>query len=146
MGRFLTEKTIEDYLQDEIRVLPMPDGSQLALRAFRLTFANYDIVVKYGPLSAVEISALMLFYADKTGMELRYALREVLSPLRKVADRKLDQRIALRKQRLAMRKSLRSSFQSAAHGTCKPGERADPPERSTPLVFRAFLGQQIRDT
>lgn len=93
-ARFLTERKIEDYLVEEVRALPMPDGTVRHVRAFRLRWRNYDIVLQHGALSAVELSALTLFYATKTGLPFEEALADVLGPLRVHANAIIDQKLA----------------------------------------------------
>lgn len=141
--RFLTEKTIEDYLAEEVRLLPFPDGTVKPVRTFKLTWANYDIVLQHGPLSAPEISALALFYANKKGYELGLALGEVLNPLRETANSKIDEKLAVLKQKMALREQLRSQFRSAVNGTVKPSKASKPPSGGVPVVFRKVLGQPI---
>jgi hypothetical protein len=55
-------------------------------------------------------------------METRYALRHVLAPLRKVADKVLDKEIVLLKRRIGMRKALLGSFgKTVEAGVDRPG-------------------------
>lgn len=136
---------MEDFLTEEVRALPHPDGGVRHVRSFKLTWVNYDIVLQHGPLSALEISTLMHFYAEKNGYDLGHALREVLVPLRREANRVMDRKLAVLKRKSAMRENLRGQFSGAADGSIKPGEAKDP-KPSTPLVFRKALGQSRRAT
>lgn len=138
---FLTEKDMEALLVEETRTLPMPDGTAKVVRNFKMTWTNYDIVLKYGPLSAIEISTLMMFRAAKFGLEPGHALREVLIPLRRQANKVLERNIARRKQRIALRESLLSSFNGAAKETRSAStvsiDGASEGDQ-TPLIFRRF--------
>lgn len=93
-ARFMTERKMESFLVEEVRALPMPDGTVRHVRDFRLTWRNYDIVLQHCSLSAVELSALTLFYAAKKGLPFETALVDVLRPLRDRANVIIDQKLA----------------------------------------------------
>src|SRR5262245_41358015 len=78
----ITDEEIEQSLQQELRMLPMPDSTISPVRHFRLIWTNYDLVLKYLPLSAVELSSIASFYAERQNVTFEEALREVVVPLR----------------------------------------------------------------
>jgi hypothetical protein len=140
-SRLRTEAEIEDYLQQEVRGVPMPDGSIRNLQHFGVTWANYDLALRYGPLSAVEISALALFRAERKDVPFEVALADVLIPLRQRCDDILDRRIAARERRISLRNQFRADFNAAWSGAVASRRPPKPhATTSTPLVFRTIVG------
>lgn len=139
MGKkFFTDDSVEDFLTEEIRSLPLSNGTFCPVAGFKLTWANYEIVLQHGSLSAPEITMLMRFYADKMGYSLSHALRDVLIPLRTEANRKIDEKLSVHQRKMTCRAELRRQFHGAAAGTVQEGE-SSPPEGNTPLIFRKVL-------
>ena len=97
---YLSDEEVEAYLKPECRFLQMPDGTRREIQCSNIAWENFQIAAEHGPLSAEEITALAWLRSQRRNEELGVALAEVVVPLRRVANRAIDQKIAALKLRL----------------------------------------------
>jgi hypothetical protein len=119
-ARFLTEKQIEANLTEEVRTLPLLDGSTIVVRGYTVNWRNFDIVVKHGVASAAEIAEAIEYQAEVQGVLPGQALGGVLIPLRTQANRIIDDKLAALEKRMAMREKLIGEFRNAVRPKDEP--------------------------
>ena len=123
-ARFLTEKQIEANLTEEVRTLPLLDGSQIVVRGYKVNWRNFDIVVRHGVVSAADIAEAIEYQAEVQGVLPGQALGGVLIPLRAQADRIINDKLAVLEKRIALREKLIGDFRNAV----RPKETRRPSE------------------
>ncbi|MDE8653851.1 hypothetical protein [Novosphingobium album (ex Liu et al. 2023)] len=81
MDRFITERETEDLLDEEVRVLAMPNGERRSVRAFRLVWSSYDIVLRSGAFSEPEVITLADQHSARTGQAFETSLERVVGTI-----------------------------------------------------------------
>lgn len=81
MGFFITEKQTEEWLQEEVRDMLMPDGTRKPVRAFRITWSARDFIEEFTDIPEQEISEIAQMYVEETGKPYEEAYFDTLGDL-----------------------------------------------------------------
>ncbi len=66
MAFFITEKETEDWLEQEVREMLMPDGTRRPAREFKLTWSAKDFLDEFTDITEAEISEIAQIYVNET--------------------------------------------------------------------------------
>ena len=67
MTFFITEKETEDYLSEETRMIPMPDGTQRAFTGFKLMWRSLEYLILTTDFTSKELVELAVLDAEEMG-------------------------------------------------------------------------------
>jgi len=79
MAFFITEKETEDYLTEETRVIPMPDGSQRAFSGFKLMWYSLDYLISTTDFTRKQLVELAVVNAEEMGYSFEDSFPNVLA-------------------------------------------------------------------
>lgn len=89
MSFFITEKETEEYLKQETRKIPMPDGSSRLLTTFKLVWRSWDFLILCGNYSRVELTSLAQINSREVGCSFEDSFRDTLAVLHRDLRRKM---------------------------------------------------------
>ncbi len=79
MGFFITEPETEDYLSEETRMIPMPDGTQRAFTGFKLMWRSYDYLILTTGYSSKQLVEQAVINAQEMGYSFEDSFPNVLA-------------------------------------------------------------------
>lgn len=78
---FYAEKEIEHWLEEGTRSLLLPGGSKVSIRAFRLTWINYDKLIEFGGCTRRRIVTWAIEHGEREGVGFREAFIDLVAHL-----------------------------------------------------------------
>lgn len=91
MAFFITEKATEEWLEQEVRDILMPDGVCRPVRAFRLLWAARDFLDEFTDITEEEIAEIAQMYAEEIGKPYQEAYFDTVGHL----DREIRKRYGI---------------------------------------------------
>jgi hypothetical protein len=85
MAFFISEKETEDYLSEETRMIPMPDGEQRAFTGFKLMWRSLDYLVLTTDYSSKDLVEQAAVNAEETGCSFEDSFPNVLAYIHREA-------------------------------------------------------------
>jgi len=79
MAFFITEKETEDYLSEETRLIPMPDGTQRAFTGFKLMWRSLDYLISTTDFTSKELVELADVNAEEMGYSFEASFPNMLA-------------------------------------------------------------------
>ena len=79
MAFFITEKETEDYLSEETRLIPMPDGTQHAFTGFKLMWGSFDYLILTTDFTSKELVELAVLDAEEMGYSFEDSFPNILA-------------------------------------------------------------------
>lgn len=79
MAFFITEKETEDYLSEETRLIPMPDGSQRAFTGFKLMWRSLDYLILTTDFTSKDLVELAILDAEEMGYTFEASFPNMLA-------------------------------------------------------------------
>lgn len=81
MAFFITEKKTEEWLEEEVQDMLMPDGTHKPVRAFKITWSARDFIEEFTDIPETEISEIAQMYVKETGKSYEEAYFDTIGHL-----------------------------------------------------------------